>query len=359
MRIALLGDLALVGRYDLRSHPQAYERLNALAAHLANFDVVVGNLESPLTARRRSHIPKSMHLWANPESAQLLNHLHVGAVSLANNHINDFGRTGLDATLSALQSVGIPWFGIDGGTLTFERDGERIVLSGFACLSTNGTGYAGPGGRGVNLLTRGALERQLQQDREAGAFSVLSLHWGQEHTHLPNPEHLRLARSLAESERFLLHGHHPHVLQGAEAVNESLLAYSLGNCLFDDCVSLDGQKRLRQLPQNERSIVLEVELERGRIAGWNATGFVETAEGIVISDQPANEVAAYSRFLDLDPDSEDYTERRNEEIASTLAAKFGNRDIRWLASRMNYHSIGSRLAAIPRRARYRRIKREF
>ena len=304
-------------------------------------------------------MPKSMHLWSNPENVQLLNSLKVGAVSLANNHVNDFGRAGMDETIAALEGAGISWYGVDGRTLHIERNGERLALSGFACLSTNGTGYGRPGGRGVNLLTREALERQLEQDRELGEFSLLSLHWGQEHTHLPNPEHLRLARSLAQAERFIVHGHHPHVLQGIEAIDESLISYSLGNCLFDDCVSLDGRKQLRQLPENRRSVVLEVELGNGRVADFRPTGFADAAEGIALSRSPVDEVASYSGLLHLATDSEKYDRQRQKDIAATLTAKFGKHDLRWLASRLNYHSIGARLTAIPRRFRYRRVEKGF
>lgn len=359
MRVALLGDLALVGRYDLWNSPAAAGRLKELGSHLSEFDLVIGNLESPLTTRRNTFIPKSMHLYSHPESARLLSILNVGAVNLANNHIHDFGRAGIDQTITALSEVGVDWFGIDGRSLQVALGGERLALSGFACLSTNGTGYGCHGGRGVNLLTREALERQLNEDRAAGAFSVLSLHWGQEHTHLPNPEHLRLARSLARSERFLVHGHHPHVLQGVEAVGESLISYSLGNCLFDDCDSLDGRKHLRQLPHNRRSIVIEVELVGGRIQNHHYTGFEDTDHGIILSEAPVQEVMEYSESLSLIDDPVAYRRIRQDEISATRAEKFGARDMAWLQSRLNYHSVGARITAVPGQLLYRRLQRGF
>jgi len=359
MRIAFLGDLALVGRYDLRKNPSALQRLDALAAHLAEFDLVVGNLESPVTTRRRSHIPKSMHVWTSPESLEVLTYLGVDAVSLANNHINDFGRAGIEETLAALAGAEIQAFGVDGRTFSVDTDGEKVAFSGFACLSTNGTGYAAPGGRGVNTLTREALEHQLHLDQAIGAFSVLALHWGQEHTHLPNPEHIRLARSLAASKRFLIHGHHPHVLQGLENIGDCLVAYSLGNCLFDEIASLDGQKVLRQLPQNERSMVLDVDITGGRIVQFRTTGFEETADGIRFSDGPSDEIVEYSRMLALADEPEAYDQRRQDDVAATLTEKFGKRDMRWLLSRLDYHTVGSRLMAIPRRRRYRQVKERF
>lgn len=359
MRIALLGDLALIGRYDLRQNSSAADRLNELARYLSKFDLVVGNLESPFTTRRKSFVPKSLHLWSNPENVRLLSLLNIGAVSLANNHIHDFGRVGVNETIATLEQAGILWYGLDGRDLQVDDQGERLTLSGFSCLSTNGTGYGKSGQPGVNLLTREALEEQLQKDRMGGRFSLLSLHWGEEDTHLPNSEHLRLVRSLARSENFIVHGHHPHVLQGVESVNDSLISYSLGNCLFDDCVSLDGRKHFQQYPENLRSVVLEVDLVDGRIEDWCPTGFEDNEEGIVFSEAPADEVHSYSQRLDLISDPANYDQLRREEIAAKLPVKSGKRNLLWLLRRLNYHSVVSRLMAIPRSRKYRKIAQGF
>lgn len=168
-----------------------------------------------------------------------------------------------------------------------------------------------------------------------------------------------LQQVYAQSERFVVHGHHPHVLQGIESVNEGLISYSLGNCLFDDCVSLDRRKHLRQLPENRRSVVLEVELSGGRIEGWRSTGLEDLYDQIILSEVPAGAAQRYSENLGLIDDPADYDRIRQDEIAANLSEEFGQRDLQWLLARPNYHSTVSRLLAVPRRREYRAIARRF
>lgn len=356
MRIAFLGDIALVGRYDLRSNPAALQRLEALRELLQGFDLVAANLESPLTWRTSSWVPKSMHLRSDPRNVEVLQHLGVRCVSLANNHMNDFGRRGIDETIAVLEENQIDWFGVDDRTVTVEHGSDRLGLAGFCCLSTNGTGYQSSAGTGIGLLTRDRLARQLTDDRAAGVFSVLSCHWGREHTHYPNPEHIALAHSLATQGPFILHGHHPHVIQGVEKRNGSLVAYSLGNCLFDDLESINGRWRLRQGPDNRKSIVLGVEIRDRAIVRQMTVGFEE--DGVSLSDLQAL-ADEYSSGLSSAVDVGRYESSRQTEMDTASDEKFGRRDLRWLLSRLNYHSIGARLSALPRQRRYRAIKEGF
>ena len=358
MRIALLGDIALVGKYDLQQNPNAAARLSVMSEFLHGFDLVVANLESPLTTRTSSIVPKSMHIRSDPRNVDLLAYLGVHAVSLANNHINDFGRRGIDDTIAVLERSNIGWYGVDGRALTMERGGDRVSLSGFCCLSANGTGYQTSGVRGVGLLTKDQLIRQMSVDRDMGAFSVLSCHWGREHTHYPNPEHVWLMRSLEDVGPFLVHGHHPHVLQGVERRKDSLVAYSLGNCIFDDLESITRQWRLEQTRDNKRSMVLAVEIHDGWIRGHEAIGFEDADEGLVFRDVSVA-LERYVQGLDGIAELVEYEALRQAEVSAERTRKFGRKDLRWWLSRLNYYSIGSRLTALPRQRRYNAVRREF
>lgn len=62
MKIAFLGDIALIGRYDLTKNPDARDRLKVLSEKLAQYDYVVDNLEFPLTNKDKTKVCKSMYL---------------------------------------------------------------------------------------------------------------------------------------------------------------------------------------------------------------------------------------------------------------------------------------------------------
>ena len=123
MKIALLGDIALVGKYDLASD-DAVGRVQSVADELAQYDFVVANLESPMTEIRRSRVPKSLHIRTSPASVELLEALHVNAVTLANNHIHDFGDQGMLDTIDVLERHSIDWYGLNGRSLLKEIGGE-------------------------------------------------------------------------------------------------------------------------------------------------------------------------------------------------------------------------------------------
>ncbi len=173
-------------------------------------DIVFGNLECCLTSKPL--ISKGrFKLRANPaHAAALTGFTHL---SLVNNHTLDCGQPGLDDTRNRLKELHIDW--IDTST--------PLVLSG----------------RDLTILAFDELEtpaaeivRQVQSAKTN--IVVVSIHWGIEYDHKPTERQRLLARRLANAGADLLIGHGPHVLQPVEWLDKTLVAYSLGNFVFDD-----------------------------------------------------------------------------------------------------------------------------
>jgi poly-gamma-glutamate synthesis protein (capsule biosynthesis protein) len=59
------------------------------------------------------------------------------------------------------------------------------------------------------------------------------MHWGNEYVDRPSPDQIRLAHKIIDSGANMILGHHPHVLQGVEKYHNGVIAYSLGNFIFD------------------------------------------------------------------------------------------------------------------------------
>src|SRR5690606_25684758 len=76
-------------------------------------------------------------------------------------------------------------------------------------------------------------EQELEALRGQVDVTIVSLHEGYEFQSYPRLEFMQLCRKLAERGANLIYGHHPHVLQGMETVENCLILYSLGNFLFD------------------------------------------------------------------------------------------------------------------------------
>jgi len=360
MKIAFVGDIALIGKYDITKNPNAKIRLNNLSKKLKEYDYVVGNLESPLTNRDHTLICKSMHLRSAPKNVELLKDLNINAVSLANNHIFDFGKKGMNETIKILEDNGIEWFGVDKKYLLKEIKDEKVSFSGFCCYSTNGAGYRKKKGiRGVNPLTSESIIEQIHSDEKNNAYSIFSFHWGHEHTNFPNPEHVSLVNKLTLIRDMLVVGHHPHVIQGIQKINNSFVAYSLGNCLFDDAVSITGRWMLKQIPENKKSFILEVEIIDGALTNVGYVGFIDDdIEGLKFYDIK-DEIKLISEPLEKDLLGKEYEKMRNNQISKSLESKFGKRDWKWLISRLNYYSICARIKGRFMRKKYLKEVKKF
>lgn len=356
MKIAFLGDVALVGQFN--DPIDMDKKVGYLKFLVDECDFVVANLESPITTIKKTWIPKSMHLRTNPENIAFLKYIGIDAVTLANNHSNDYGRKGLDETVRCLDNAGIKYYGIDGVSICETIKGEKISLSGFCCLSTNGMGYRNGKGKGINTLTRQALENQINSDRKNAATSIISVHFGIEHTNYPSLEHISLFNHISDKNELIVHGHHPHQIQGVIKKGKSLIAYSLGNAVFDRTTSLNGSFSVEMNEDNRKSFVLVVEIKNGKIIGYETKGFYIEDGGIKPYDLTL-EIENINEVIDGIEDNETYNNLRKKQYQNGINQKFGNRDLKWLVSRMNYYSIGAKILSKIYKKMYEKVKSAF
>lgn len=356
MKIALLGDIALVGHFDI-NESDYQKRISNLKRMLSGCDYIVANLESPLTTVSRTLVCKSMHIRSNPRNVKILRDLGVNAVSLANNHVLDFGVKGLEDTIQTLTDNGIKWYGVNGKTLKVSRNNEMVSFSGFCCWSANGVGYRRHANRrGVNLLTKQALREQLKQDQKQGFFPIMSLHWGIEHTNYPPYEYIQLMSYLSKEYRFIVHGHHPHQIQGIGKHNDSLVAYSLGNALFDDTSSLNKTFTVKMNDENRKSFIWIIDVINGMVHNTQTIGFYNEEEKGIVPYDIQNELMKYSSAITEIQDVDRYEQMRGEQYKNTIASKFGKHDIHWVKSRLNYYSIGAKITSVINHKRYLKEK---
>jgi poly-gamma-glutamate synthesis protein (capsule biosynthesis protein) len=224
----------------------------------------LANLESPLTALPQ--VADGHDLRAPPEAAAALHAAGFDAVSLANNHALDAGEAGLRETASALRGAGIvPW-----------TESTPTVIAG--APSVRGLAFDDSA---ASLDVASAAVAVADAAAQADVV-VVSIHWGGEYQAAPGARQQAIASALSEAGARVIAGHGPHVLQPVEWVGETLVAYSLGNFLFDQHYPLDCRwgAILRVTLQGTRVAAVEAiptVAERGRVR--RADG--ETAEAII------------------------------------------------------------------------------
>jgi poly-gamma-glutamate synthesis protein (capsule biosynthesis protein) len=360
MKFAFLGDIALIGKYNVSTNPKIFTMLEPLAKKLAEYDYVVANLESPFSSMNKSRIPKSMHLKADELNVDILKYLRINAVTLANNHINDFGNNGIKKTIKILEDNNIEWFGLYGKVLTIKKGNQTFSLSGFACLSTNPTGYM-MASKKVNILSYDNLIKQLQEDKNENRVSILSLHWGMEHTNYPNYEHIQLINKLTKSYDFIAHGHHPHVIQGLAKIRNSHIAFSLGNCIFDDIVSLNKKKVVKQNEENKLSFIYELEIYNGDLKRSisSYTSIRDSDLGFEINEDISDLMVKLNHGIDSILDIQGYNKNRIAQFNKIINQKFGKRNFSWLFKRLNYNAIGTFFMGYINLKKYKKIAKKF
>ena len=292
-----------------------------------------------------------MHLKSNPVNTKILNLLNINAVTLANNHIFDYGTKGLDETIKHLDINGIDYFGVNNKSIHLDYDGNKIHFSGYCCYSTNGSQYLN-NKIGIHPLKFSKINEQLKIDKEKKYLSVLSLHWGDEHTNFPNPDQINFVSKISENANFLIHGHHTHNIQGVQKIKNNLVAYSLGNFCFDDCISPFVKNFVvKKNDENRKSFILSVEILDNKITKYDTIGIYDDKDMGIITKNINNELNYISNNI-YNYKQKKYMQLRYNQIQTNRREKFYKRDLRWFLSKLNYYSIASKVILILNKIRY-------
>jgi gamma-polyglutamate biosynthesis protein CapA len=351
MRIALLGDIAFFRRFSIKENDSIFDYFRDVKEALASYDYIIANLETPFINRYRPRGFKSAYIGSDIVNVGLLKYLGITTVSLANNHIFDFGIEGLALTKKILTENGISFFGIDTGSIIIEDQFNKVEITGYCCFSTNPTGT---GRSGVRTLNFNVAREKIEYNMSIGINSILSVHAGQEHVNYPNPDHIQLARQLAECAPYVYYGHHPHVLQGIEKNRNSLLAYSLGNFCFDDVYTSKSELPLiKQSYNNKSSVILGLEYQKNALTSHSITPIFAGEKGMDLKhDDIINNMKTYSEALSLNKD--EYRSLRNGLLTDYINSRKALRNFEWYRKRLNHRYLMIIISSRINKIRYKK-----
>lgn len=352
MKIALLGDICLNGKFDLKKNSNAKEYFHEVAQYLEGFDYVIANLETPITDRNFTLTCKGLHLKSSTLSVGLLSYLHVDVVGLANNHIFDYGRAGYKDTIKVLEKNKIQFYGTEGKQVFLEDASNKIAVGGYCCFSTNPSVC---NAKGVNPLDPRYVLDILKKNDKNGYFNLLSVHWGDENIHYPRLDHVLTARFFADRVPLIVHGHHTHVIQGIEEYKSSRFAYSLGNFCTDDVVSTAVKDlKVIQKKQNKESFIVALEIENNKIIQHELMPIFDNGNKIEMGDTSIKEaVSEYSDVLHESPtEYQEFRKRKMDELTVSLSKK---KDLNWFVRRLNYYFIGAVIKGMLSQKKYNKV----
>ena len=262
MRILIAGDLSLQNRaaqcqWDER---QTNKSFAGVRRKVFECDSAIVNLESPITDCISPLLKDGPTLKNSTFALNIINSCGFRAVTLANNHLKDYGSQGVTDTIKACKENGILTVGAGEcladarRPMILEKDGLKIgilnVCEHESSVSTASTAGAAP-------LELANLFYDIRTLRMEVDKVIVIIHGGCEHYQLPTPRMKRDYHLIADFGADVIVNHHQHCYSGFETYNSVPIFYGLGNFFFDN-------PKKRHDKWNE-GLLLELEITKDEI----------------------------------------------------------------------------------------------
>jgi poly-gamma-glutamate capsule biosynthesis protein CapA/YwtB (metallophosphatase superfamily) len=204
---------------------------------ISGADIAFGNLESTISEQNGITQNGVWCFTAPPIAAETLAHAGFDVVSLANNHVWDFGKRALLSTPDYLDQVGIRHAGT-GATLDAAYTPAMLSVKGIRIAFFSATRIFNFGGQEHEAFTYTAwldmkrLSPAITKAKGEVDLVIVAAHWGAEYQDRPADENVKLAHEMVDAGADIILGGHPHVPQGIERYNNAFIIYSLGNFAY-------------------------------------------------------------------------------------------------------------------------------
>ncbi|WP_243345647.1 CapA family protein [Parabacteroides sp. FAFU027] len=241
-------------------------------------DIKIINLETAVTSSEECWPDKEINYRMNPRNIGSLTAVGIDYCSLANNHVLDWGYTGLKETLATLRKSDIHYAGA--GVNLDEAEKPAIVSvkgKGKVIIYSCGTLYSGvpeewaatANRAGVNLLpdlTEKVFQRikeKIESVRKNGDIVVFSIHWGANWGYETPESYVRFAHRLIDGAGVdIVHGHSSHHAKGLEVYKGKLILYGCGD-LLNDYEGIGGEEAYR--PDLALMYFVEIDPSTGKL----------------------------------------------------------------------------------------------
>ena len=222
---------------------------------ISKADIAFCNLECAISQRATGKFENN-NFCIKPENAKGLSFAGFDVVSLANNHMFDCEKKGILSTLEFLKDEKIKFAG--GGKTAKEALRPAIIdlkniRVGFLAFCAYPMDWIilEEDDPAIAFYNSSVAIEAVKQLKKKADVVVVSMHWGDEYKKSPNSSQINIAHQLVDAGADLILGHHPHVLQEIEEYKDGIIAYSLGNFVFD-----------QRKPETKRSMIFRTKISK-------------------------------------------------------------------------------------------------
>lgn len=216
---------------------------DSLSEQMQDADLTVVNEEFPFGSGGTAAEDKQYTFRVDPHYSTLLTDLGIDLVSLANNHVLDYGTDVLNETFDVLTQKGIVYAGAGkspeeaSALRTFTVGDSRYGFLAASRVIPESSWNVTERQPGVfTAYDDTALLQAIRQAQGSCDFLTVYLHWGIERNNEPEEYQKELAHACIDAGADLVIGAHPHVLQGIESYQGKMIFYSLGNFIFNQSI---------------------------------------------------------------------------------------------------------------------------
>lgn len=246
--VAFAGDINLADNWDnmqycSKTENGIYDCISPeLVQVMQEADITCINNEFTFSTRGTPLKNKAYKFRAHPSNVGILKEMGVDIVSLANNHVYDYGKESLIDTMATLKQAGIKYvgaghdldeamepvyFGVQGKTVAFvaASRAEKYKMTPQATKNSPGI---------LRCYDTALFKQTIKKARENADYVIAYVHWGTEFTHKLEDVQLITGKEYLDAGADIVIGAHPHRLQGIEFYKGKPIIYSLGNFWFND-----------------------------------------------------------------------------------------------------------------------------
>ncbi|WP_151735455.1 CapA family protein ['Paenibacillus yunnanensis' Narsing Rao et al. 2020] len=210
-----------------------------VAPALQQVDLAFANLETPVSTKGKP-ADKSFVFRSRPATLAGLVYAGIDGVTLANNHILDYGPEAMLDTLSYLDQYKLGYTGAGQNReaaftpYTKEIKGKRVAVLGASRVLSGPSWHAGAKSPGAaSAYSPEPLLSAIRKSATDNDYTIVYMHWNEEFQDHPLKESRTLAKQMIDSGADIILGAHSHTLMGIEYYKHKPIYYSLGNFVFN------------------------------------------------------------------------------------------------------------------------------
>ena len=239
--VSLADNWRIIPKYDERGKGINGVLSDDILKIMRDSSLMVANSEFTVS-NRGTPIPSKLYTFrAKPERLPIYNEMGVDLVTLANNHVYDYGKDAFLDMLDAFSEYKIPYIGA-GKNIEEAKKPYYFIINGYKFSFVNAsraekyrlTPGAKDDSEGIFLCYDPTdMINLIKEEKKNSDYVITIIHFGKEDSHELEDEQVSSARNYIDAGSDAVIGHHAHTLQGVEIYNSKPIIYNLGNFLFN------------------------------------------------------------------------------------------------------------------------------